>query len=104
MPLLAVETLEPAVLETMPGFDERLEWYLANRPDLASLVSRWHEPGNGERRLMALTRGHRMKCLLRRMLDPNEFLSEYGVRSLSKFHQQQSLHTQRARGRETGRL
>ena len=40
----------------------------------------------GERRLMALTRGHRMKCLLRRMLDPEEFLSDYGVRSLSKFH------------------
>jgi len=40
-----------------------------------------------ELRLVALTRGHRMKCLLRRMLDPNEFLSDYGVRSLSKFHQ-----------------
>ena len=40
-----------------------------------------------ERRLVALTRGHRMKCLLRRMLDPNEFLSDYGVRSLSKYHQ-----------------
>ena len=41
----------------------------------------------GERRLIALTRGHRMKCLLRRMLDPNEFLSDYGVRSLSKYHE-----------------
>ena len=40
----------------------------------------------GERRLIALTRGHRMKCLLRRMLDPEEFLSSYGVRSVSKFH------------------
>ena len=40
-----------------------------------------------ELRLVALTRGHRMKCLLRRMLDPEEFLSDYGVRSLSKFHQ-----------------
>ena len=39
-----------------------------------------------ERHLVALTRGHRMKCLLRRMLDPEEFLSDYGVRSLSKFH------------------
>ena len=39
-----------------------------------------------ERRLLAITRGHRMKCLLRRMLDPNEFLSDYGVRSLSKYH------------------
>jgi hypothetical protein len=87
MPLLAVEVLEPALLEAMPGFRERLEWYLKNRPDLAALISRWYEPGSGDRRLIALTRGHRMKCLLRRMLDPNEFLSEYGVRSLSKFHE-----------------
>jgi len=87
MPLLAVETIEPALLDAMPGFAERLEWYLTNRPDLAGLISHWQVPGTGERRLIALTRGHRMKCLLRRMLDPNEFLSDYGVRSLSKFHQ-----------------
>ncbi|HZJ38331.1 MAG TPA: hypothetical protein VFD18_04105, partial [Chthoniobacterales bacterium] len=86
MPLLAVETIEPELLEAMPGFKSRLEWYLGNRPELASLISRWQEPGVGERRLIALTRGHRMKCLLRRMLHPDEFLSEYGVRSLSKFH------------------
>src|SRR6476646_7730947 len=86
MPLLAVETIEPELLDAMPGFKERLEWYLENRPDLASLISRWHEPGAGDRRLICLTRGHRMKCLLRRMLHPDEFLSDYGVRSLSKFH------------------
>src|SRR5207237_3617430 len=62
-------------------------WYLKYRRDLATLVSRWQEPGMKELRLVALTRGHRMKCLLRRMLDPEEFLSDYGVRSLSKFHQ-----------------
>ena len=88
MPLLAVETIEPELLDAMPGFKFRLEWYLANRPDLTALVSRWFEPGAGERHLVALTRGHRMKCLLRRMLDPNEFLSPYGVRSLSKFHKE----------------
>ena len=86
MPLLAVETIEPELLDAMPGFKERLEWYLNRRPDLASLISRWNEPGTGERRLIALTRGHRMKCLLRRMLDPEEFLSDHGVRSLSKYH------------------
>ncbi|HEY2139141.1 MAG TPA: hypothetical protein VGH00_03615, partial [Chthoniobacterales bacterium] len=86
MPLLAVETIEPELLDAMPGFKERLEWYLENRPDLASLISRWHEPGAGDRRLISLTRGHRMKCLLRRMLHPDEFLSDYGVRSLSKSH------------------
>src|SRR5204862_1374994 len=51
-----------------------------------ALVSRWQEPGMRERRLVALTRGHRMKCLLRRMLDPEEFLSDYGIRSVSKYH------------------
>jgi len=87
MPLLAVETIQWQLIEALPGFKSRLEWYLEYRPDLASLVSRWQEPGMKELRLVALTRGHRMKCLLRRMLDPNEFLSDYGVRSLSKFHQ-----------------
>src|SRR5436305_1129319 len=87
MPLLAVETIQWQLIEALPGFKSRLEWYLQYRPDLASLVSRWQEPGMKELRLVALTRGHRMKCLLRRMLDPEEFLSEYGVRSLSKFHQ-----------------
>ena len=86
MPLLAVETIQWQLIESLPGFKERLEWYLVHRPDLASLVSRWQEPGMGERRLVALTRGHRLKCLLRRMLDPEEFLSDYGVRSVSKFH------------------
>jgi hypothetical protein len=87
MPLLAVETVQWQLIEALPGFKTRLEWYLQYRPDLATLVSRWQEPGMKELRLVALTRGHRMKCLLRRMLDPEEFLSDYGVRSLSKFHQ-----------------
>jgi hypothetical protein len=86
LPLFAVETIQPQLIDALPGFKSRLEWYLTHRPDLASLVSRWQEPGSGERRLVALTRGHRMKCLLRRMLDPDEFLSDYGIRSVSKYH------------------
>jgi hypothetical protein len=86
VPLLAVETMEPVVLDELPGFRSRLEWYLNYRPDLARLVSRWSEPGRGDRRLLALVRGSRMKRLLRRMLDPAEFLSDYGVRSVSRYH------------------
>jgi hypothetical protein len=86
IPLFAVETIEPEVLAEVPGFRERLEWFLENRPDLARLVSRWYEPGIGERRLLALVRGHRLKALLKRALDPDEFLSDYGVRGLSKHH------------------
>ncbi len=86
IPLLAVETIEPELLQIVPQFKTRLEWVLANRPELASLISRWHEPGVGERRLLALVRGSRMKRLLTRMLDPSEFLSDFGVRSVSKFH------------------
>ncbi|MGQ9606029.1 MAG: MGH1-like glycoside hydrolase domain-containing protein [Thermogutta sp.] len=85
-PLFAVETIEPELLERLPGFARRLEWFLKYRPELAALVSRWQEPGRGDRRLLSLLRGHRMKCLLRQMLDESEFLSDYGVRSLSRFH------------------
>ncbi len=87
IPLFAVETLEPELLEHVPEFKKHMEWFLGYRPDLASLVSRWIEPGMGERRLLSLLRGHRMKCLLRRMLDESEFLSDYGVRALSRYHQ-----------------
>ncbi len=86
IPLFAVETLEPALLEKLPEFTKRLEWYLIYRPDLAALVSHWTVPRQGDRRLLALLRGHRMKCVLRRMLDETEFLSDYGVRSISKAH------------------
>jgi hypothetical protein len=86
IPLLAVLTIEPDVLQALPNFQRRMQWFLTYRPQLAALVSRWHEPGVGDRRLLALARGHRMKRLLRRMLDPNEFLSPYGVRSVSRWH------------------
>ena len=86
IPLFAVEVLEPELLERLPGFAERLDWVLANKPQLAGTVSRWCEPGRGERRLLSLLRGHRIKCLLKRMLDEEEFLSPYGVRALSRAH------------------
>jgi hypothetical protein len=87
IPLFAVETLDPEMLEKLPKFNERLQWFLKYRPHLASLVSSWEEPGRGKRRLLSLLRGQRVEALLRRLLDEEEFLSDYGVRALSKFHQ-----------------
>ena len=59
-------------------------------------MSRWNEPGRGERRLLSLLRGHRMKKLLRRMLDETEFLSDYGVRALSRYHERPPVRLRRA--------
>ena len=86
IPLFAVETLDPELLDRLPEFRKRLEWFLNYRPELAALVSRWHVPGSGDCRLLSLLRGHRMKALLRRMLDESEFLSDFGVRALSRVH------------------
>ncbi len=86
IPLCAVEVLDSETLERFPGFAARTRWMLTHRPDLAALVSRWTEPGHGNRLLLSLLRRHRMKALLRRMLDEAEFLSDYGIRSVSKAH------------------
>ena len=86
IPLFAVETLEPDLCAKVPVFTARLDYFLKNHPELAALVSRWNEQGKGERRLLSLLRGSRMKKLLKRMLDETEFLSDYGIRAISRYH------------------
>jgi hypothetical protein len=88
VPLFAVETLAPSLLERVPGFRRRMNWFLEHRPDLAALISRWQVPGAGQHHLLSLLRGHRMKLLLRRVLDEAEFLSPFGVRALSRHHRE----------------
>src|SRR5580658_4090478 len=87
IPLFAVEVLDDNIMDLLPEFAKRLTWLLEHRPDLASLVSRWHEKGSDEKHLLSLLRGHRVKRLLYRMLDETEFLSDYGIRSVSKYHE-----------------
>ena len=89
IPLFAVTTIESSLLDKVPRFKHHLEWFLEHRPDLANLVSHWQEAGMGQRRLLAILRGHRMKRVLYRMLDENEFLSPYGVRALSRIYAEQ---------------
>jgi hypothetical protein len=87
IPMFANQVLEPEVLQLLPEFSARMQWFLEHRPKLANLVSNWHIAGEGDRRLLSLLRGHRLKALLHRMLDETRFLSEYGVRALSKNHE-----------------
>ncbi|MEQ9307182.1 MAG: glucosidase, partial [Marinoscillum sp.] len=87
IPLFAIEILRAEVYDKLPEFRERLLFFLKERPKLASLVSRWEEPGQGERRLLSILRGFRMKKILERMLDEDEFLSKFGIRALSKHHE-----------------
>jgi hypothetical protein len=84
IPLTAVCTLEAEQLERFPAFNRRLGWFLHNRPDLASLVPSWEDPGMGECRLLALVHPDRLRRVLARMLDPGEFLSDHGIRSLTR--------------------
>jgi hypothetical protein len=95
IPLFAVEVLDGALIDRLPEFSMRLHWVLDHRPELARLVSRWLDTGHEERQLLSLLRGHRMKCLLRRMLDETEFLAKYGIRSMSKFHEQHPFTLER---------
>jgi hypothetical protein len=88
IPLFAVEIVDEELLNAMPLFARRAWWLVTNRPHLAQLVSRWQEPGKGARHLLSLMRRSRLKALLRRMLDESEFLSEYGIRALSRYHEE----------------
>jgi len=86
IPLLAVQTIEPAVMEKLPDFARRLEWFVANRPELVNSVASVTETGKGNRRLFSIVNQERLQSLLKRMLDENEFLSPHGLRSVSRYH------------------
>ena len=86
IPLFAVETLEPELLERLPDFKRRMEWFIQNRSDLTANVACMRTPGNAERRLLSIVSQDQLRSVLRVMLDENEFLSPYGIRAISRFH------------------
>jgi hypothetical protein len=86
IPLFAVETLESDVIDTLPGFKRRMQWFIENRPDLGDHVETQTTDDLRVRRFLSLVNRDRLRSVLRYMLDENEFLSAYGIRALSRFH------------------
>ena len=85
IPLYAVETLDPAIVDALPGFKRRLQWFIENRPGLSEHIET-QSTDEGPQRFLSLVNRHRLKRVLRYMLDENEFLSPYGIRALSRYH------------------
>lgn len=89
IPLYATLVLEPAVINRFPGFKKRMEWFIDNRPEISGRnMANMRAGGRGERRLLALASKERLVRILEKMLDEDEFFSEYGIRSLSKLHKE----------------
>jgi Glycosyl hydrolase family 63 C-terminal domain len=99
IPLLAIETFERALIDNTPELTERLKWFAKNRSYTSNLLATWQDASgqNKDVYMLALIRGPRMHRLLQHMLDQTEFLSDYGIRSLSKEYEVHPyvLHTTR---------
>jgi hypothetical protein len=86
IPLFAVETLEADRLEKLPRFRQRMEWFVKYRPHLVEHIASLTNPGVADRRLLTITDQGKLERILQRMLDSEEFLSDYGLRALSRYH------------------
>ena len=87
LPLIAVEVLEDEVTDRLPSFKKRMRWFLDNRQDLAAQVSCGPSGTPGGKALLAIPSRARLERVLGYLLDPAEFLSPFGIRSLSRVHQ-----------------
>src|ERR1700719_1866172 len=86
IPLFAVETLEPEIVERLPGFKRRMQWFIDNHADMPEHIETTEHSARGVRRLLSLVSRPQLKRVLERMLDESEFLSPYGIRALSRCH------------------
>ena len=94
IPLFAVETLEPRLMDQLSGFKRRMDWFIANRPDLTRNVASMTVRGKGERRLLSIVNPDQLRVILKSMLDESEFLSPFGIRSLSRAHKDRPYELQ----------
>jgi hypothetical protein len=103
IPLFAVEVLEQQWIERLPGFHKRMRWFLENRTDLARHIAYMvsDHAGGAEHRLLAIPSRDRLTRTLRYVLDEREFLSRFGIRSLSRVHEERPFIF-RARDEEFG--
>jgi Mannosylglycerate hydrolase MGH1-like glycoside hydrolase domain len=99
IPLFGVETLEPDIVDALGGFNRRMQWFIDNVPHVRKHIDESQTSTEGVRRLLAMVNREQLVRSLRYILDENEFLSPYGVRSLSKVHQTHPF-TMQSDGRE----
>ena len=88
LPLIAVELLDEQRISNLPGFKKRMDWFLANRSDLARHISYCERGGAYGHRLLAIPSRDRLARLVAYLLDEKEFLSPFGIRSLSRYHEE----------------
>ena len=86
IPLLAVETLEQDIVDRLPGFKRRMQWFIDNHPDVPEHIETVEHKGKGVRRLLSLVNRGQLESVARYLLNESEFLSPYGIRAISKFH------------------
>ncbi len=86
IPLFAVETLESDIVDRLPGFKRRMQWFIENRPDFGNHVETETTPDGTVRRFLSLVSRDRLRRVLGYLLDENEFLSPHGIRALSRHH------------------
>jgi hypothetical protein len=86
VPLFAVETLDSGLIDKLPGFKRRMQWFMENRPELSGHVETQTTADGRVLRLLSLVNRDRLRQVLRYMLDEQEFLAPHGIRSLSQVH------------------
>jgi hypothetical protein len=87
LPLCAATVFDGRLMEKFPEIRDRLRWFLTSRPEIRAAIHDPARPGVAGRRLASILDETKLRRVLEKMLDENEFLGPYGLRSLSRFHE-----------------